>query len=75
MADNAFDTKGLACPLPVPNAHKFLAKLLTGTILKPLVPDPGSGPNFKGYCDTTGNRLLAFTQSGGAYRFLVQHSA
>jgi len=75
MADKTLDTQGLTCPLPVLKARKALSELPKGAVLEILATDPNSEPDFKAYCEKTGNRLVEFSQSGGVYRFLIEHSA
>ena len=75
MADKTLDTKGLACPLPILKTKKVLSGMPKGATLEVLATDPGSEPDFKAFCETTGNTLLEYSQSGGVFRFLIQHSA
>jgi tRNA 2-thiouridine synthesizing protein A len=75
MADKTLDTKGLTCPLPILKTRKVLSEMPKCAVLEILSTDPGSEPDFKAFCEMTGNKLVEFTQSGGVYRFLIQHSA
>ena len=75
MADKTLDTKGLACPLPILKTKKVLSDMPKGATLEILATDPGSEPDFKAFCETTGNKLLEYTEAGGVYRFVIQHSA
>ena len=75
MADKTLDTKGLTCPLPILKARKALSEMPKGATLEILATDPGSEPDFKAFCESTGNTLIESGQSGGVYRFLIQHSA
>jgi tRNA 2-thiouridine synthesizing protein A len=75
MADKTLDTKGLACPLPILKTGKILSEMPKGATLEVLATDPGSEPDFKAFCESTGNTLIESSQSGGVYRFLIQHSA
>jgi tRNA 2-thiouridine synthesizing protein A len=75
MADKTLDTKGLTCPLPILKTRKVLSEMPKGAVLEILSTDPGSEPDFKAFCEMTGNKLVEFTQSGGVNRFLIQHSA
>ena len=75
MADKTLDTKGLACPLPILKTRKVLSEMPTGTTLEILATDQGSEPDFKAFCESTGNKLIEFTQSGGVYRFVIQRAA
>ena len=75
MADKTLDTTGLACPLPILKTKKVLSEMPKGATLEILATDPGSEPDFKAFCESTGNTLIESSQSGGVYRFLIQHSA
>ena len=75
MADKTLDTKGLACPLPILKTKKALSEMPKGATLEVLATDPGSEPDFKAFCASTGHKLIEFTQSAGVYRFVIQHAA
>lgn len=75
MADMTLDTKGLNCPLPILKTKKVIKDLPPGATLEVLATDPGSIADFQAFCKTTGNVLLEQEESGGVYRFLIQHSA
>jgi tRNA 2-thiouridine synthesizing protein A len=75
MVDKTLDTKGMICPMPILKTRKALSEMPKGAVLEILATDPGSEPDFKAFCQTTGNRLIEFSQSGGVYRFLIEHSA
>ncbi|CFX34012.1 conserved protein of unknown function [Candidatus Filomicrobium marinum] len=75
MADMTLDTKGLNCPLPILKTKKIIKDVPRGGTLEVLATDPGSVADFQAFCKTTGNTLLEHEESGGVYRFLIQHSA
>ena len=75
MADKTLDTKGLACPLPILKTKKALSQLPIGAKLEVLATDPGSVPDFKAFCESTGNILIEHSEEGGVYRFVIQHAA
>lgn len=75
MPAKTLDTKGLACPLPILKAKKVLSELPKGAELEVFATDPGSVPDFKAFCEATGNRLVEHSEQGGIYRFVIQHSA
>ena len=75
MADKTLDTKGLTCPLPILKAKKALSELPKGGKLEVLATDPGSVPDFKAFCESTGNIMLDQSEAAGIYRFVIQHSA
>jgi len=66
------DTKGLKCPLPVLKARKAIKGLTPGTVLRVLATDPGAIGDFKHFCDTTGNLLLAQREDGGILIFDIE---
>ena len=74
MPDKTLDTKGLACPLPILKTKKVLSELPKGATLEVLATDPGSVPDFKAFCQSTGNTLVEHSEQGGVYRFVIQHS-
>jgi tRNA 2-thiouridine synthesizing protein A len=73
MADKTLDIKGLACPLPVLKTKKALSELPKGAKLEVLATDPGSVPDFMAFCAATGNRMLEQSETGGVYRFVIEH--
>ena len=75
MADKTLDTKGLACPLPILKTKKAISELPKGATLEVFATDPGSVADFQAFAESTGNALLEHSESGGVYRFLLQHSA
>jgi tRNA 2-thiouridine synthesizing protein A len=75
MADKTLDLKGLACPLPILKSKKALSELPKGGTLEVFATDPGSVPDFTAFAEATGNKLLEHSESGGIYRFVLQHSA
>lgn len=75
MPDKTLDTKGLACPLPILKTKKVLSGLPKGAKLEVLATDPGSVPDFKAFCETTGNILVEHSEQAGVYRFVIQHAA
>ena len=75
MPDKTLDNKGLACPLPILKTRKVLSELPKGAKLEVLATDPGSVPDFKAFCESTGNILVEHSEQGGVYRFVIQHAA
>jgi tRNA 2-thiouridine synthesizing protein A len=75
MPDKTLDTKGLACPLPILKTKKVLSEMAEGAKLEVLATDPGSVPDFKAFCETTGNVLVEYSEQGGVYRFVIEHRA
>lgn len=75
MADKVLDTQGMNCPLPILKAKKAINEVPAGGTLEVLATDPGSVPDFKAFCGTTGHTLLEHSEAGGVYRFLIQRNA
>lgn len=75
MADMTLDAKGLNCPLPILKTKKAIKSLAPGATLEVLATDPGSVADFQAFCKTTGHALVEHDESGGVYRFVIQHSA
>ncbi|HWA12060.1 MAG TPA: sulfurtransferase TusA family protein [Burkholderiales bacterium] len=70
--DRELDARGLNCPLPILRTKKSLNEMTHGQVLKVLATDPGSVRDFQAFSKQTGNQLLASTQSGGEFLFLVK---
>ena len=76
MADpKLLDARNLNCPLPILKAKKAIADVPAGGTLEVLATDPGSVPDFKAFCESTGNTLIEHSEQGGVYRFVIEHSA
>ena len=72
MADKVLDAKGLNCPLPILKAKKAILEVPKDGTLEVLSTDPGSVADFQAFCRTTGNELVANSESGGVYEFLIR---
>jgi TusA-related sulfurtransferase len=44
-------------------------------MLEVLSDDPQAPADFTAFAESTGHALIEHSQSGGVYRFLLQHSA
>lgn len=66
------DTKGLMCPLPVLKARKALGTMAPGAILVVEATDPAAVIDFPHYCNESGHRLIAQSESGGIYSFRIE---
>jgi tRNA 2-thiouridine synthesizing protein A len=75
MPDKTLDLKGLTCPLPVMKARKAISELPLGAKLEVFATDPGSVPDFTAFCESTGNKLVEQSETGGTYRFLIERAA
>ncbi len=72
MPPTVLDTKGLRCPLPVLRARKAMKSLDSGGILEVHATDPGSVKDFKAFCETTGDTLVATEESDGVFVFQIR---
>jgi len=66
------DLKGLSCPLPIVKTAKAMRDLRPGELVEVLATDPGSVPDFTAWARSTGNELVARTEEGGVYRFVLR---
>ncbi len=70
--DQELDARGLNCPLPILRAKKALNGMAAGEILKIISTDPGSVKDFEAFASQTGNELMASTEEGGEFHFLMK---
>ena len=66
------DARGLNCPLPILKAKKALAEMETGEVLRIIATDSGSVRDFQAFAKQTGNALVAHTQNGHEFVFLMR---
>lgn len=72
MTTPVLDAKGLNCPLPILRAKKALQGVPTGGLLEVHATDPGSVRDFEAFCRQTGNELLASSQEGDVFKFVIK---
>jgi tRNA 2-thiouridine synthesizing protein A len=72
MSDTVLDVKGLNCPLPVLRANRALRGMQPGARLRVLATDRASIADFQAYCRETGHALLAWSEDGGVFSFLIR---
>ena len=70
--DQELDARGLNCPLPILRAKKALNGMAAGEVLKIVSTDPGSVKDFEAFASQTGNELMASTEEGGEFHFLMK---
>jgi len=70
--DQELDARGLSCPLPILKTKKALGGMQAGQVLKVVATDPGSIKDMEAFSKQTGNELLASSQEGGAYIFMLK---
>ena len=72
MNTAVLDAKGLNCPLPILKARKALQGVPAGGQLEIHATDPGSVKDFEAFCRSTGNELLASSQEGNVFKFVIK---
>jgi tRNA 2-thiouridine synthesizing protein A len=70
--DRELDARGLNCPLPILRTKKSLNEMASGQVLRILATDPGSVRDFQAFSKQTGNDLLAHSETGGEFLFLMR---
>ena len=66
------DAKGLSCPLPILKTKKAIMEINIGELIEVLSTDPGSVADFKAWTKATGNELIANSEDGGTYRYVIK---
>jgi tRNA 2-thiouridine synthesizing protein A len=66
------DLKGLSCPMPIAKTAQAIRGIQAGELIESLATDPGSVPDFKAWCTSTGNQLVEQTEDAGVYRFVIR---
>ncbi|MFQ6017073.1 MAG: sulfurtransferase TusA family protein [Kiloniellaceae bacterium] len=72
MSETLLDTKGLRCPLPVLRARKAMKSIAPGGVLEVHATDPDSVRDFQSFCETTGHRLVDFSETDGVFIFHIR---
>jgi len=68
----SLDLKGLSCPMPIAKTALAIRELRAGELMEALATDPGSVPDFRAWCENTGNELVEQTEEAGVFRFLIR---
>lgn len=66
------DLKGLSCPMPIVKTAQGIRDLQPGELIESLATDPGSVPDFKAWCTSTGNELVEQSEDNGVFRFVIR---
>lgn len=66
------DTTGLRCPLPVLRARKAMKSLASGELIEIHATDPDSVKDFHSFCETTGDEMVAWSESDGVFIFKIR---
>lgn len=70
--DLTLDVLGLACPEPITRLQELMAGLEGGTVIEVLSDDGGIQWDLPAWCISTGNTLLALTESGRVWKGYVR---
>lgn len=70
--DLELDVRGLNCPLPILRTKKALSSMLAGQLVRVLATDPNSVKDFEAFSRQTGNELVAQSQTGLEFTFLLR---
>jgi len=66
------DAKGLSCPLPILKTKKAIMEISIGEHIEVFSTDPGSVADFQAWSRSTGNELIANSEEGGVYRYIIK---
>ena len=72
MGEKLLNVKGMSCPLPVLRANRVLRDMAPGDRLRVLATDRAAVADFQAYCRETGHDLLAWSDEGGVFSFLIR---
>jgi tRNA 2-thiouridine synthesizing protein A len=72
MADTLLDVKGMNCPLPVLRANRALRGMAPGDRLRVLATDRAAVADFQAFCRETGHALVAWSEEGGVFSFVIR---
>jgi len=72
MSESVLDVKGMNCPLPVLRANRALRSMVPGARLRALATDRAAVADFQAFCRETGHALLAWSEDGGVFTFLIR---
>jgi tRNA 2-thiouridine synthesizing protein A len=72
MSETLLDVKGMNCPLPVLRANRALRSMTAGARLRVLATDRAAVADFQSFCRDTGHALLAWSEEGGVFSFVIR---
>ena len=67
-----FDTRGLACPMPLVRTTQAMAALSPGELLEVIAHSPKSVTEFSAWSTSTGNPLVESSVEDGVYRYVFR---
>jgi TusA-related sulfurtransferase len=70
--DKTVDTTGAACPVPIIELAKAIARASAGDVVVLLASDPAARKDVQAWCASTGHRLLSLRFSAGIMRAKVR---
>ena len=68
------DAKGLSCPMPIVKTAQHIKSVPAGAFIEVLATDPGSVKDFAAWARSTGNDIVAQSEDGSIYRFIIQRA-
>ncbi len=68
----AFDARGLNCPLPILRTKKAISTLSQGQVLQVTSTDPGSVKDMQAFARQTGNEFLSTAEAAGECVFYLK---
>lgn len=72
MKTDAYDLRGMKCPLPVLRAKKRMAGMRPGERLWLETTDPLAVIDIPAFCTEEGHRLVEQQPTAGGHRFLIE---
>ena len=72
VAAKELDVKGLHCPLPILRTRALLDRMTPGEEVVVYATDPASVIDFKHFCNTTENELLAHETRGDVFVYHIR---
>src|SRR5450631_51791 len=75
MSETLLDVQGMNCPLPVLRANRALRSIAPGERLRVLATDRAAVADFQAFCRETGHALLAWSEEGGVFSFVIRRRA
>ncbi len=72
MSESVLDVKGMICPLPVLRANRALRGIAAGERLRVIATDRAAVAELQAFCRETGHALLAWSEEGGVFSFVIR---
>ncbi len=75
MPARELDVRGLHCPLPILRTRALLDTLAVGDEVVVYVTDPASVIDFRHFCNTTSNQLIAHDKRDEVFIYHIRRGA